>query len=320
MGVINRFIKNRAVHLIDYYQKKISSPFNSQKNSHCCFEPSCSQYTKEAIIEQGVIKGSMQGFFRLLRCAPDVRLHDTISFYNLLSTANDKEINESLKIYDSNTAGKLKILRDEAIKQPVKSIDDHISETAAGILSNLEISSVDPVKASNSTHLFTVRYIDSHAYSSCNKSVDHINALQDTPQATSTVGRFIKQAIHTASQATGVTAIAVIGGGIGLAAGIVIGIIIGGISSLDKVDQVSNAVASHFSPASTAGLDIIELSCGGPAYKLHHAMSDHKIPHWLASTIACLPGIISGAGLGIWYGTKVGVKEGRNMWNAFNNT
>lgn len=36
----------------------------------CIHEPSCSQYTYEAIDRFGLIKGSIMGFFRILRCNP----------------------------------------------------------------------------------------------------------------------------------------------------------------------------------------------------------------------------------------------------------
>ena len=36
----------------------------------CIHQPSCSQYTYEAIDRFGVIKGTRLGFFRILRCNP----------------------------------------------------------------------------------------------------------------------------------------------------------------------------------------------------------------------------------------------------------
>lgn len=36
----------------------------------CIHEPSCSQFTYEAIDRFGLIKGSIMGFFRILRCNP----------------------------------------------------------------------------------------------------------------------------------------------------------------------------------------------------------------------------------------------------------
>ena len=55
-----------AVTLIRFYQTFIS-PLLGQ---HCRFYPSCSQYTIEAIIEWGIIKGSYLGLRRILRCHP----------------------------------------------------------------------------------------------------------------------------------------------------------------------------------------------------------------------------------------------------------
>jgi putative membrane protein insertion efficiency factor len=36
----------------------------------CIYEPSCSEYTYQAIDKFGLVKGSVMGFFRILRCTP----------------------------------------------------------------------------------------------------------------------------------------------------------------------------------------------------------------------------------------------------------
>lgn len=36
----------------------------------CRFYPSCSHYTQESINKSGFIKGSVKGFFRILKCNP----------------------------------------------------------------------------------------------------------------------------------------------------------------------------------------------------------------------------------------------------------
>ena len=36
----------------------------------CRFEPTCSEYTREAVERYGALKGSWMGFKRLLRCHP----------------------------------------------------------------------------------------------------------------------------------------------------------------------------------------------------------------------------------------------------------
>ena len=37
---------------------------------YCRFSPSCSQYTLEAIEQRGVVRGSLLGAWRILRCTP----------------------------------------------------------------------------------------------------------------------------------------------------------------------------------------------------------------------------------------------------------
>lgn len=58
--------RKTGVILINFYQKNISYSFGKR----CIFYPTCSEYTKQAIIKYGLIIGSIKGFFRILRCNP----------------------------------------------------------------------------------------------------------------------------------------------------------------------------------------------------------------------------------------------------------
>ncbi|MHA2621760.1 MAG: membrane protein insertion efficiency factor YidD [bacterium JZ-2024 1] len=54
------------VSIIRAYQKWISPLFAPA----CRFQPSCSEYTAQAVLKYGVLKGMYLGFRRLLRCHP----------------------------------------------------------------------------------------------------------------------------------------------------------------------------------------------------------------------------------------------------------
>ena len=58
-------IKNILIKLIELYQA-IPGSFHG----YCKHIPTCSEYTKEAIIEYGALKGTYMGFKRILRCNP----------------------------------------------------------------------------------------------------------------------------------------------------------------------------------------------------------------------------------------------------------
>ena len=62
-------MKNILVKLIEWYQKHISIWLES-KNVKCKFYPTCSEYTKQAIIKYGALKGSFLGLIRILKCNP----------------------------------------------------------------------------------------------------------------------------------------------------------------------------------------------------------------------------------------------------------
>jgi putative membrane protein insertion efficiency factor len=66
--------KELAKALIRLYQKTISPDHGWWKSAfpygYCKFQPTCSQYTYEAIDKYGFLIGTMKGFWRILRCNP----------------------------------------------------------------------------------------------------------------------------------------------------------------------------------------------------------------------------------------------------------
>lgn len=58
-------MKKLILLLINLYQK-----LSKLTPLRCRFYPTCSQYTKEAIIKYGVLKGGTLGIKRILRCHP----------------------------------------------------------------------------------------------------------------------------------------------------------------------------------------------------------------------------------------------------------
>ena len=58
-----------SIKLINFYKKHISL-FVESKGIHCKYEPSCSEYTKQAIERYGALKGSFLGIKRMVRCNP----------------------------------------------------------------------------------------------------------------------------------------------------------------------------------------------------------------------------------------------------------
>ena len=62
-------MKKILVKIINFYQKAIS-PFFSNLGIHCKYEPTCSEYMKQAINKHGSLKGFFIGIKRFLRCNP----------------------------------------------------------------------------------------------------------------------------------------------------------------------------------------------------------------------------------------------------------
>lgn len=55
-----------VISLIKFYQLCISPRIGS----HCKYYPTCSEYTKQAVDKYGIIKGSLLGIIRILKCNP----------------------------------------------------------------------------------------------------------------------------------------------------------------------------------------------------------------------------------------------------------
>ena len=55
--------------LIDFYFMHFSL-FIESKGIHCKYEPTCSEYTRQAINKYGFFKGTFIGLKRILRCNP----------------------------------------------------------------------------------------------------------------------------------------------------------------------------------------------------------------------------------------------------------
>lgn len=55
-----------GIFCINIYQKHISKHFGNR----CIFYPTCSEYTKQAVDKYGIIKGSILGIIRILKCNP----------------------------------------------------------------------------------------------------------------------------------------------------------------------------------------------------------------------------------------------------------
>ncbi|OIP57255.1 MAG: membrane protein insertion efficiency factor YidD [Candidatus Levybacteria bacterium CG_4_10_14_0_2_um_filter_36_16] len=68
-------MKKLPLKLIRLYQKtsKLQKPINQalfHTDKICRFEPSCSEYTYQAIEKYGTVKGTLLGLKRIARCNP----------------------------------------------------------------------------------------------------------------------------------------------------------------------------------------------------------------------------------------------------------
>lgn len=62
-------MKRIIVTLINFYKKHIS-PYLAHLGVHCKYEPTCSEYMKQAVEKYGARKGFILGIKRILKCNP----------------------------------------------------------------------------------------------------------------------------------------------------------------------------------------------------------------------------------------------------------
>ena len=65
---INKIPRKFGVFMIWVYQHFISPAFGGR--AVCRFTPTCSEYTKTAILRYGLVRGTLMGILRILRCRP----------------------------------------------------------------------------------------------------------------------------------------------------------------------------------------------------------------------------------------------------------
>jgi len=67
-------VKRLFQFLIEIYQRTLSPDHSFWRHlfpgGFCRYTPTCSMYTHMAIGKYGVIRGSLKGFWRILRCNP----------------------------------------------------------------------------------------------------------------------------------------------------------------------------------------------------------------------------------------------------------
>jgi putative membrane protein insertion efficiency factor len=74
MKYISYYLKKILIGVIKIYQKTLSFDHSPLKvfypHGFCRFNPTCSQYSIEAINKYGPIKGSIKAIWRILKCNP----------------------------------------------------------------------------------------------------------------------------------------------------------------------------------------------------------------------------------------------------------
>src|SRR5579862_9905363 len=74
------------------YQKYISRDYNAHNHAHCMYYPTCSEFVKESMVDDGFWRGGMDGIMRLLRCDVDIRQREVDGFLDMLRTSATPDV------------------------------------------------------------------------------------------------------------------------------------------------------------------------------------------------------------------------------------
>jgi len=85
---------NLAQQLVNLYQQKISRDYNAENGTHCLYTPSCSAYMKQAVQQEGLVDGVIDGLVRLSRCQKEVAEGRLREFLVPLLTQDVSEIGQ----------------------------------------------------------------------------------------------------------------------------------------------------------------------------------------------------------------------------------
>jgi putative membrane protein insertion efficiency factor len=59
-----------AIGVVSIYRAVVSPVIHAINGPACRFEPSCSEYARDAIAEYGIVRGGMMAIWRIARCNP----------------------------------------------------------------------------------------------------------------------------------------------------------------------------------------------------------------------------------------------------------
>ena len=65
-----RALRSLAVGAIALYRAAVSPVIHAMNGPACRFEPSCSEYARDAIAEYGIVRGGITAIWRIARCNP----------------------------------------------------------------------------------------------------------------------------------------------------------------------------------------------------------------------------------------------------------
>ncbi len=66
-------LRSFALKLIRLYQATLSPDHGLWRRPGCIYQPTCSEYTYQAIEKYGIVRGTVLGIRRILRCHPWAR-------------------------------------------------------------------------------------------------------------------------------------------------------------------------------------------------------------------------------------------------------
>ncbi|MHB2017482.1 MAG: membrane protein insertion efficiency factor YidD [Candidatus Xenobia bacterium] len=265
------------------YQKYISRDYNADNHAHCMYYPTCSEYVKERMEDDGFWRGGIQGALRLLRCQTPVRDREKQLFlgevaHHAADVAVDGPASQQVLDRLQAVADQETVLASQA--QSTQRLHE-LREERQHLLSSVELATVDlPPDREGKTHPHFV-----------------LRQPVNPSEPRSVHANLLKKAAMAVTGSVVATAGALLGAvGFGLA-GAVVGVTLG---------VASKHVDAHVPADSKVGFAAIEK----PITRIPNAIEKHLHSHLLAATVGLWAGLGAGAGMGVLTGAGVGMRMG----------
>lgn len=286
--------------LVNLYQQKISRDYNAENGTHCLYTPSCSAYMKQAVQQEGLVDGVLDGLVRLSRCQKEVAESRLKEFLAPMFGGDAAEIGKLAKFETPEAEQRIRRIR--------SLVDQNRAAIAAGNLA--EAAALQQTWTSSLRDDVKILVVDKPA-------TDHNAPTQFVVEEKAPVAPPVTQGKHSALQLAASALVGIAGAVAGaLAFGameMTAGAVMGQAACRGKQEEQNQKFAQKWGKDAITGLAHLRDTTSTVGKRTHGWLKAHTGSARLASAGALAIGMPCAVVAGLWDGIKMGAARG---WQA----